>query len=537
SEDATVETGTEDGRWLITDHGKKYSVRDGGTQLDIYKGGREVAATIVDNYLILEADSTGLDMAINASGAVLEGSISGGDGLGILTAPDTFNHAALQAAADASFTVNGIAITRATNTGLDDVISGVTLDLLSEAESATGTVFDDKTAISSDSTKVTATVTSEVANGVYSVSVNDLAEAHKVQSDKLGDSSEPLGLSGTFTLNGETITVGSGDSTEDIRDAINSANYEIGKELTATVDDQRLVIEADSAGVSNQLSASDTTGTVLSDMGILDAGSFKNTVQTATDASFTVNSVEYTRSSNTDIDDVVDGMTLYLLKTGTEEIQVSGSTITLGDSDDSNGVATLEVAQDRAAISAKINTFVSNLNSTVSYLKAKTETIVNTENKTYTRGALAGNTIFSGLRANLITTLGEEVAGRALSDIGITVGNGLTVSLDSSKLSSELESNFDGVVQLFDGVMAQYLSVLEPYTATLSSSNTLDLYSNSVDTKIDNIDNRIERIEKQLEIKEEALIAQYSGLYMQSMQLQTQQQNLFGLYTSFSTYG
>ena len=332
SEDATASIKTEDSRWLITDHGKKYSVRDGGTQLDIYKGGREVAATIVDNYLILEGVSTGLDQELVASGDILKGSLTAGTGLGILDADGDFIADQERAAADASFTVNGLTVTRGSNTGLDDVMDGVTLNLLSVAE------------------------------------------------------------------------------------------------------------------------------------------------------------------------------------------------------------AELEVVQDHAAISAKISAFVNNLNSTVSYLKAKTGTTADVEKQTYTRGALAGKTIFSMLKMDLIMAPGEQVAGRSLADIGITIGDGLEVSLDTSKLNTELESNFDGVVQLFDGVMQEYLTILEPFTVKTSSSNTIDLYSDSVETKIENIDDRIERMEKLLLVKEEMLIKQYSGLYMQSMQLQEQQQSLFSLYASFSTY-
>jgi len=264
SSDATVSTVTEDTRWLITDHQKTYSIRAGESQLDIYRGGRGVNATIVDNQLVLETENTGAGNVILANGTILQGSGAAGTGLGLLTAPDTFKHTALESAGDATFDVNGITVTRALNTGLDDVIRGVTLNLLSDE--------------------------------------------------------------------------------------------------------------------------------------------------------------------------------------GTE----------------------INVTSDHVAINAKIAAFVYNINDIAPYLKAKTGTTVDTDNETYTRGALAGKSIFSTLRMNLVTTLNTEATVgslKRLSDIGITVGDGLKVSLDSTKLNSMLESNLEDVVQLFDDIMDKYLTILEPFTA------------------------------------------------------------------------
>jgi len=458
------------------------------------------------------------------------------------------------------------------------------------------TVFDDIAVTSSDTDVVTATATSSAASGNYTIDVTALAKAHRVRSDQATSNAETLNLNGTFTLNGADVTVESGDSLEDIMDAINAAEYgellfdvgsgyesdlangivssdlrdefatngitlsadatvstevdgsrwlitdhgetysvrkgetgldihEGGKGVTATIVDNHLVLEADSTGASNAITAS---GDVLAGsisagtgLGILTAPDTFNhaALQTAADASFTVNGIAITRSSNMGLDDVINGVTLNLL---------------------SEEEAELEVSQDRAAVSAKINAFATNLNSITSYLKAKTKTTVDQENGVYTRGALSGKTIFSTLKTNLIAALSEEVSAgslQGLKDIGITVGTGLEVSLDTAELNSALESNFSDVVQLFDGVMENYLSILEPFTIETSSSNTLDLYSNSVETRMENIDNRIERMETALLNKEEALIKQYSGLYMQSINIQNQQQGLFSLYAGFSAYG
>ena len=391
-------------------------------------------------------------------------------------------------------------------------------DLKSDSEDA---ILDDKAATSSDNGILTATVTSSAANGKYTISITDLAEAHTVSSDSQTSSTEALNLSGTFTLNGATIEVETTDSLRDIMEAINNADYETGKEVEATIINNRLVIKAGSTGTSHQLTASDTTGTVLTSLGVLDGGSFKTTLQAAEDAAFTVNGISVTRESNTGIDDVMDGVTLNLLK-------------------ETEGADTIDitVGPDYTNIRAKVSAFVSNLNSVVSYLTAKTRTSVNQTNQTYTRGALTGEMIFSSLKMSFFSALRTRVTGGSsddpeyLSDIGITVETGLIVSFDTSEFDTALESNLDGIVQLFDGVMDQFLSVLEPFTTAASSSNMLDLHINSVETRIENIDRRIQIMEENLKKREETLIKQYGTIYAQNAQFTAQQYSILSLFTT-----
>ncbi|MFQ5612180.1 MAG: flagellar filament capping protein FliD [Anaerolineae bacterium] len=82
-------------------------------------GVEAVVATVVDNKLVLTSANTGTNAAISYTDGT-----GGGDGLGFSQA---------QAAEDASLAVNGVSVTRQGNTGLNDVISGLTLNLKKEA--------------------------------------------------------------------------------------------------------------------------------------------------------------------------------------------------------------------------------------------------------------------------------------------------------------------------------------------------------------------------------------------------------------------
>lgn len=100
-----------------------------------YAAGQGVKASVVDRRLVLEHASTGsantLSGAELAGGTVLQqlGLKNGGGWLHTL-----------QAADDAAFTVNGLPVTRGANTGLTDVIEGVTLNLAADAPGKTATL-------------------------------------------------------------------------------------------------------------------------------------------------------------------------------------------------------------------------------------------------------------------------------------------------------------------------------------------------------------------------------------------------------------
>ncbi len=116
-----------------------------------YASGNAVTATVVDRYLVLMAENTGTahQIRFEDTGGIL-------NSLGFDAADTTTRilHANGgsgndQAAGNASFTVNGITVGRQANSGLTDVVSGVTLNLLAEGESATLEVKADNTAVKS----------------------------------------------------------------------------------------------------------------------------------------------------------------------------------------------------------------------------------------------------------------------------------------------------------------------------------------------------------------------------------------------------
>lgn len=459
-------------------------------------------------------------------------------------------------------------------------------------------VFKKVTANSSNSAILTATATPEAAKAMYTISISSLAQSHRVRSD---EQTGTVNLTGRFSLNGTEITV-SNASLENIRDAINNAKFGTDKKLIASIVKNTLFIDALSTGAENQITFDDSDGILLS-LGILKdtdsdgrGDAFKNELQSASDANFTVNGIPMTSAKNKGV--VIEG--------------VSGLTLDLLSKTEGENTVTVTVEPDYTAIRAKINAFVNTFNEIVKYLKERNTTTVDQKNKTYSRGSLVGETLFSTLRTNLITTvrqdalfslfeitsnvetlkseldagtvsetlrneflnsgiqlspepnivvltlqagskwrLTDKATGRVyyvlagegklsvseaknLSAYGFTFNSDMTISVETDKLNTALETELASVAKTFDMIMTNLASNLEPYTTTVSDKNTLELYINSINTKSKNIDSRIERLEKELSRKEELLKKQYTMLYTQNIQLSMQQFTALGIYGSIN---
>lgn len=129
-----------------TSQGARIIVTESDSLLDIvskinaasYAENDGVVASIIDKQLVLSAASTGAAYALSANN-VIDNGLGGTSGvlhqLGLLAENSTaFKNAAVQEASDAIFKVNGLTVTRSKNSGLTDVIAGVTLNLAADAE-------------------------------------------------------------------------------------------------------------------------------------------------------------------------------------------------------------------------------------------------------------------------------------------------------------------------------------------------------------------------------------------------------------------
>jgi flagellar hook-associated protein 2 len=303
-------------------------------------------------------------------------------------------------------------------------------NLLTSLQTATQTLQDPagplaaRDANSSNSSVVTATASSGISTGDYSIVVNNLASTSTFTSQALTSGDTTFGT-GAITLQvgsnaPVTINVDSTDNTlNGLESAINSGNYGLSANVITDDDGATLALSSTSGQAGQIYLISNTSGLNLSQ------------AVPGQDASFSVNGVNVQTASNT-VTGVIPGVTLNL--TGT-----------------SSSAATISVTQDIGQATTAINNFVSAYNAVAQ--------AINTQ-FTYTQGATSQPPLFSDsslqqVQATLANDINYFISGNSgisgLSSVGVNLQQDGTLSVDTSTLTSALTSNAAAVQTLFQG--------------------------------------------------------------------------------------
>jgi flagellar hook-associated protein 2 len=260
-------------------------------------------------------------------------------------------------------------------------------------------------------------------------------------SERFTASDTPLGTlfgmsnptSGTIQINGVDVSIDfATDSLNTIATRINSAGI---PGVTASVVSEtvngttyyRLKIEGDSA-----LPTFTDQNNILKNLGILQNQYERELVQ-AQDAEFTVDGINFKRSKN-QVTDVIPGITL-----------------TLQSADATNPKrAVITLARDYEGIKGSINNFVNAFNSLVDFLKQA----ASFDKEKLKGGILFGDTTVSLIHDTLVRKITEVVQGldgplRALTQVGVQLGQDGKLALDEGKLMEALNRDLTGVSRLF----------------------------------------------------------------------------------------
>jgi len=313
----------------------------------------------------------------------------------------------------------------------------------------------------------------------------------------------------SYTAAGVDISIESADSLLDIASKINNADQPEGRSASATIVGTQLVLSADQSGTNHTMIYTDSAGLGFSGLDL----------QSAEDAVFSVNDIEFTRSGNS-IDDVINGVILELAADG------EGKT------------ATLEVSSDLSGAKTVINDFISEFNGIISYIEAKTA-ITKISTSEFSRGPLADDSIFSNLRSDLLQDMMNGISNGGqfsfLREIGISVNDSLQLTVsDEELLAEKLEEDFSDVTQLFDSVLAGVDSRLERFTG---STNYLSSAINNLGTQLGELDEDISSYEDKLDQKEIYLENQYAEIQSQLALLQYTQQIMSSINSTINMYG
>ncbi len=303
-----------------------------------------------------------------------------------------------------------------------------------------------------------------------------------------------------YTAKGTSITISPTDTQRNIVNLINAATQPEGRDFRASIVANQLVLTAAQTGVNHSMLYTDGAGL-----------GFDTLLQEARNAEFTVNGMTVSRASNTNLTDVVEGVTISLA----------------GDAEGKSALLSVSASTEKAA--GLVNALVSKFNATLGHLKDKLASTSKTENgkTTYTRGALSGETIFSSFRTDLLYRMGRSYTNSGsfkwLGDIGLSFDKDMKLTLDSAKFSEAFTNNTSDVTALLDTSLGEINTVLSRYTG---SSGLLTRTLSSIESQTKEYDQRISKHNASLELRKQALYHQY-------LEYQTQLVNLGNTATIF----
>jgi len=309
-------------------------------------------------------------------------------------------------------------------------------------------------ATTSDSSVISASVSSNADVGKFNLESKQLAQAHSLVSAGFADANGTVGTgtltikfgqtdydSDTDTYNGFTQNAEKGTLTLNLdasnntltglRDAINDANAGVNASIVYDGEAYRLVLASEDTGRSNsmQIAVSDAS---LSGFEFDASATNMTQTQVAQDAVLSINGLDVTSSSNT-FKNTLKGVTLDLAKAQ------PGQKISLDISQTSDGVVDA------------VQSFVDSYNELIGTVKQ----LSNYDPETKTGSTLLGDATLRTAMSQIRGVLGGVVSGlesssfRTLVDLGLKTETDGSLKLDTSKLNAALKDDPEGVAAVF----------------------------------------------------------------------------------------
>jgi flagellar hook-associated protein 2 len=354
-------------------------------------------------------------------------------------------------------------------------------------------------ATSNDESVFTAEVGSAASAGSHSVDVVQLAERDKIATKAYTDANTFVG-EGTLTISTGTdsfnVLIDSSNNTvQGIRDAINSASDNTGVTATIVNDDNgaQLVISTDGTGSDNALKievadASDASNTDDAGLSAL-----------AYEAGVVVHRTEI--STNKDSIIKVDGFTS-TNSTNTVSGLIEGITFTAN----AIGTSTLDITRDDDAITESVQAFADAFNA------------LRSEINTQRSGQLEADSTLLSMERQLFDILnsGAAITGSNQSylvEVGLSIDKEGVMSVDSSKVTDLLNTDFDSFANFFAAEDEGFAFRLDDYANDLLATDGLiDARQDGLKTKVDGIDDQIARLEDRIISVERRIRAQFTAM-------------------------
>ena len=251
-------------------------------------------------------------------------------------------------------------------------------------------------------------------------------------SDIVGSSLGVTGLTAqTIKVNGVNVSINlQTDSLQAVADKINSASTGATASVVSVTEGVSTKYRLEITGASSPTFVD--AGNTLATLGIVQKTA-SNELVAAQDASYTVDGVSLTSSTNT-IEGVIPGGKITLLKADATTPPTT----------------TLSIKSDTDAVANRIKSFTDSYNSAVKFITDNSQF----DGDTYETGPLFGDPVARQFLSTMNSLLMSNIPGltgnyKNLTDIGIRIDGTGSLSVDSSKLNTAIQTDSEGVRKLF----------------------------------------------------------------------------------------
>jgi flagellar hook-associated protein 2 len=344
--------------------------------------------------------------------------------------------------------------------------------------------FNGRAVASSNTSALTATVSSSTPIGTYEIKVTELARAQVTGTSSTHTDKDTtiVASGGTLTIGGKAVTLTGGVTLQGLADAINGTT---GIGVTASVVQNganfQLALTGNATGAAHSFAITNgLTGGSGVAFGATNA-------QDATDAAGTVNGIAFTSDTNQ-----VTGA-------------LPGATLTLSKKDPINTVV-LTITGDTGSVKQSLSKFVSAYNDIVKFIDDQQAAAGRQETDNIGRDPLVRN-LRSQLSTSLVSGFGVGTFTVA-SQVGLTLQRNGTLTFSESAFDSAMTRDGASVQALFKGddtnggVFKSLLASVQSYT---KSDGLVPNAKARLDEASSRLAGRIDDMNDQLVLKRQAL--------------------------------
>jgi flagellar hook-associated protein 2 len=386
----------------------------------------------------------------------------------------------------------------------------------------------------SQSSAFTVTANAKASGGSHTVNVTALAKAQRNISPGFADTASSVNGGTAFSLTltkgtgasqtTTTMNIGAADTTpQGIVSTINAYKAGVTAQLVNTGDATApyKIVVTGTTGAANNFTLTSNNGANPS--AEVTGLSFGNPIETAANASATINGIAISSSTNR-IDGAVTGLTFDL------------STLT-------NGTASVDLSRDTSSIKTKLKGLVTAFNDANSMLTVVSDpkSTVDTYGATLV-GNSTVNTVRTQMRAMITSDSPNPTDGlNAYRDLGITLNRSGELELDEAKLNTVLQTKYDSMVTMLTANRENLSpsstlsagasgAAVKKLTELLDSKASLTTQSGNLTKKIDDYKLELTKLEDRMTTLLERYNKQFGAMESmvgQSKNLQTSLKSTF----------